>query len=43
MVLLKDTKITLDNNPVYVRKMVKTLDAPVLLDYMKEYIPDKTE
>lgn len=43
MVLLKDTKITLDNNPVYVRKMVKTLDAPVLLDYMKECIPDKTE
>lgn len=36
-------KFTLDDNPMYVRKMVKTLDTPILLYYMKEYVPDKTE
>lgn len=43
LILLKDTeRLTLDSNPVYVRKMVKASDAPVILDYMKEYVPDKT-
>lgn len=36
LILLKDTeRLTLDSNPVYVRKMVKASDAPVILDYRK--------
>lgn len=41
-ILLKDTKgFTLDNNPMFVRKMVKASDAAFLLDDMKEYIQVK--